>query len=112
MKFTTSQTEVADMFQVKCKKFFTTITGHQYNVGKKPTKADKLKMLGSKTDKEKTEKSVEPTKETEQIQAEPTEAIDPDMLPLEDVEKQTTWKKFNYKQPNGRPPQWKFFKEK
>ena len=51
-KFTASQTEIADMFQVECKKFFTTITGHQYDTGKKPTKADKLRMLGSKTDTE------------------------------------------------------------
>ena len=78
------------MFQVECKMFFTTITGHQYNVGKKPTKADKLKMLGSKTDKEP-EKSEETTKETEQTQAKPTETIDPDMPPLEDAEKQTTY---------------------
>ena len=99
------------MFQVEHKKFFTTITGHQYNVGKKPTKADKLKMLGSKTDKEP-EKSVEPTKETKQTQTEPTEAINPDMPPLEDAEKQTPQKKFKYKQPTDRPLQQKFCKEK
>ena len=99
------------MFQVVCKQFFTTITGHQYDAGKKPTKADKLKMLGSKTDKEP-EKSEEPTKETEQTQAETTETIDPDMPPLEDVGKQTPRKKFKYKQPTDRPCQWRFFKEK
>ena len=102
-KFTASQTKIVDMFQVECKKFFTTITGHQYDTGKKPTKADKLKMLGSKTDKEP-EKSEEPTKETEQTQAKPTETIDPDMPPLEDVEKQTPQKKFKYKQLTDRPP--------
>ena len=67
-------------------------------------------MLGSKTDKEP-QKSAEPTKETEQTQAESTEAIDPDMPPLEDAEKQTPWMKFKYKQPTDRPPQQKFFKE-
>ena len=110
-KFTASQTEIADMFQVECKKFFTTITGHQYNAGKKPTKADKLRMLGSKTDIEP-EKSEEPTQETEQTQAEPTETIDPDMSLLKDAAKQTPQKKFKYKQPTDRPPQRKFFKEK
>ena len=75
MKFTASQTKIADMFQVECKKFFTTITGHQYDAGKKPTKADKLKNLGSKTDKEP-EKSEEPTKETEQTQAKLTDHLD------------------------------------
>ena len=79
------------------------MTDHQYNVGKKPTKADKLKILGSKTDKEP-EKSEETTKETEQTQAKPTKAINPDMPPLEDAEKQTPWKKFKYKQPTDRPP--------
>ena len=68
-------------------------------------------MLGSKTDTEP-EKSEEPTQETEQTQSEPTETIDPDMPPLEDAAKQSLWKKFKYKQPTDRPPQWKFFKEK
>ena len=103
MKFTASQTEIADMFQVECKKFFTTITGHQYDAGKKPTKVDKLRMLGSKTDAE-LEKSEEPTQETEQTQAKPTETIDPDMPALEDVAKQSPWQIFKYKQPTDRPP--------
>ena len=111
MKFTASQTKIADMFQVEHRKFFTTITGCQYDAGKKPTKADKLRMLGSKTDTEP-EKSEEPPQETEQTQSKPTETIDPDMPPLEDAVKQSPWKKFKYKQPNDRPPQWKFFKEK
>ena len=93
-KFTASQTEIADMFQVECKKFFSTITGHQYDTGKKPTKADKLRMLGSKTDTEP-EKSEEPTQETEQTQSEPTETIDPDMPPLEDAAKQSCRRNLN-----------------
>ena len=52
MKLTTSQTEVADLFQVKRKKFFTSITGQEYETGKRSTKADKLKMAGTKEDKD------------------------------------------------------------
>ena len=36
-------TEVADLFQVERKKFFTSITGCKDNPGKKPTKSEKLK---------------------------------------------------------------------
>ena len=111
MKFTATQTEIADMFQVERKKFFTTIAGCQYDAGKKPTKADKLRMLGRKTDTEP-EKPEDATQETEQTQAEPTKTIDPDMPPLEDVAKQSPQKKLKYKQPTDRPPRWKFFKEK
>ena len=39
-KFNASQTEI-----VKRKKFFTSITGHEYNPGRKPTKSEKLKHL-------------------------------------------------------------------
>ena len=42
-KFTASQTEVANLFHVERKKFFTSITGCKYNPGKKPTKSEKLK---------------------------------------------------------------------
>ena len=34
-KFTTSQTDIADLFQVERKKFFTSITGRVYEAGKK-----------------------------------------------------------------------------
>ena len=37
-KFPASQTEIADLFQVERKKFFTSITGHEYEGGKKMTK--------------------------------------------------------------------------
>ena len=49
-KFATSQTDVADLFQVERKKFFTSITGREYEAGKKQTKAEKTKMAGT-TDK-------------------------------------------------------------
>ena len=46
-KFATSQTDVADLFQVESKKFFTSITGRECEVGKKQTKAEKTKMAGT-----------------------------------------------------------------
>ena len=42
-KFTASQTDVADLFQLQQKKFFMNVTGHEYDPSKKPTKAKKLK---------------------------------------------------------------------
>ena len=41
MKFRDSQANIADMFGVERKKFFTSVTGHTYDVGKKLTKAEK-----------------------------------------------------------------------
>ena len=43
-KFAASQTDIADLFQVERKKFFTSITGQEYEAGKKQTKAEKTKM--------------------------------------------------------------------
>ena len=40
-KFQDSQANIADMFGVERKKFFTSITSHTYDVGKKLTKAEK-----------------------------------------------------------------------
>ena len=37
-KFPASQNEIADLFEVERKKFFTSITGHEYEGGKKMTK--------------------------------------------------------------------------
>ena len=48
--FTASQTEIADLFQVERKKFFTSITGHKYDPGRKPTKSEKLKTSPNKKD--------------------------------------------------------------
>ena len=47
-KFNASQTEIANLFQVERKKFFTSITGCKYNPGKKPTKSEKLKTSPKK----------------------------------------------------------------
>ena len=81
-KFTTLQTEIADLFQVEQKKFFTTIMGQEYNPGKKLTKAEKLKMSATKDDK------VE-EKHTDELQpSQPPAApeVDLDMPPLEDID--------------------------
>ena len=40
-KFRDSQANIADMYSVDRKKFYTRVTGHTYNVGKKLTKAEK-----------------------------------------------------------------------
>ena len=42
-KFPASQTKIADLFQVERKKFFTSITGHEYEGGKKMMKK---KLIG------------------------------------------------------------------
>ena len=78
-KFTASQTEVANLFQVERKKCFTSITGHEYNPGKKPTKSEKLKPSPKKTTS--TEKQTEEPQPSQST----TSGIDPKMPPLEDI---------------------------
>ena len=72
-KFATSQTDVADLFQIKRKKFFTSITGRKYEVGKKQTKAEKTKMAGTTESKDK--EKITPGYKGPQ----PTNEIDPEM---------------------------------
>ena len=81
-KFTTSQTEIADLFQVEWKKFFTPIMGQEYNPGKKPTKAENLKMSAAKDDKAKEKHTDEPQPSQPPAAAE----VDLDMPPLEDID--------------------------
>ena len=94
-KFTASQTDVADLFQVERKKFFMSVTGYEYDPGKKPTKAKKLKMSSQESKaKQKTpadEKEDHPT---------PMPEVDPQMPPLEDVTPATLMKKFRFKAPD------------
>ena len=40
-KFRDSQANIADMFSVERKKFYTSVTGHTYDAGKQLTKAEK-----------------------------------------------------------------------
>ena len=74
--FIASQNEIADLFQVEQKKFFTSIMGQEYDAGKK-------------TPKIKTESK-------EQQTSQPASELDPDIPPLEDAEQP---KKFKFKKP-------------
>ena len=89
-KFPASQTEIADLFQVERKKFFTSITGHEYEGGKKMMKK-KLETSDTKEDRDKSKESTSTTQ---------TEApIDPEMPPLEDTDAPTRPKQFKFKKP-------------
>ena len=79
-KFPASQNEIADLFEVERKKFFTSITGREYKGGKKATK-------------KKTE-----TSDTKEEPTSPSQ-IDPEMPPLEDVDAPTRPKQFKFKKP-------------
>ena len=79
-KFPASQNEIADLFEVERKKFFTSITGHEYEEGKKVTK-------------KKTE-----TSDTKEEPTSPSQ-IDPEMPTLEDVDSPTRPKQFKFKKP-------------
>ena len=90
-KFTTSQTDIVDLFQVERKKSFTSITGREYEGGKKQTKAEKTKLV--ETSKEKTTPGQEEPKPTAATE------IDPEMPPLEDIRPK---KKFRFKDPDSK----------
>ena len=79
-KFTASQTDVADLFQVERKKIFMSVTGCEYDPSKKSTKAEKLKMSSQEGKAEQkmpaAEKEDHPT---------PVPEVDPQMPPLEDI---------------------------
>ena len=81
-KFPASQNKIADLFQVERKKFFTSITGREYEGGKKMTKK-KVKTSDTKEAKESTSPS----------------QTDPEMLPLEDEDAPTRPKQFKFKKP-------------
>ena len=89
------QTEIADLFQVERKKFFTSITGCKNNLGKKPTKSEKLKTSPTKKDTS-TEKH---TDKQQLSQPTTTTEIDPEMPPLEDIRPK---KKFRFKDPDSK----------
>ena len=85
-KFPASQTEIADLFQVERKKFFTSITGREYEGGKKMTKK-KLKTSDTKEDRDKSKESTSTTQ------------TDPEMSPLEDADALMRPKQFKFKKP-------------
>ena len=74
-KFPASQTEIANLFQVERKKFFTSITRREYEGGKKMMKKES----------------------TSTIQTEAP--IDPGMPPLEDADAPMRQKQFKFKKP-------------
>ena len=94
-KFNASQTEIADLFQVNRKKFFTSIMGCEYDPGKKPTKSEKHKTSPARKDKS-SEKQEEPQPSQQPAATE----IDPEMPPLEDIRPK---KKFRFKDPDSTP---------
>ena len=108
-KFTTSQTEVADLFQVNRKKFLTSITGQEYEPGKKPTKVDKLKMAHTKEDKDEEKVQTPGKEESQPSQPTSTSEIDPEIPPLEDIP--MSKKRLKFKDP-GSIPQPKHFQKK
>ena len=91
-KFNASQTEIADLFQVERKKYFTSIMGCKYDPGKKPTKSEKFKTSPTKKDMstEKHTDKPQPSQPTTTIE------VDPKMPPLEDIRPK---KKFWFKDP-------------
>ena len=95
-KFAASQTDVADLFQVERKKFFTSITGQEHKAGKKQTKAERSKMAGTTDGKDK-EKTQAPGQEEPQ----PTVKIDPEVPLLEDVT--APKKRLRFKAPDSIP---------
>ena len=87
-KFPASQTEIANLFQVERKKFFTSITGREYKGGKKMMK----KKFETSDTKENRDKSKESTSTTQ------TETpIDQEMPPLEEEDAPTRPKQFKFK---------------
>ena len=75
VKFNALQTEIANLFQVERKKFFTSITVCEYDPGKKPTKSEKLKTsLKKDTSTEKQTEEPQPSQST-------TTEVDPEIPP-------------------------------
>ena len=93
-KFNASQTEIADLFQVERKIFFTSITGCEYNPGRKSTKSEKLKTPPTKKDTATEQHADEP-----QPSQPTTTEVDPEMPPLEDIRPK---KKFRFKDPDSK----------
>ena len=65
-KFQDSQANIADMFDVERKKFFTSITGRTYDVGKKFTKAEKKEQETHDLDQKKQKLMEQETKPEKQ----------------------------------------------
>ena len=86
-RFPASQTEIADLFAVEWKKFFTSVMGREYEGGQKLSKVRKLesdKPPGTKGDKDK-EYNASPAQEPP-TPATDDQEVDPKMPELEDTE--------------------------
>ena len=81
-------------FKSREKSFFTSITGREYDPGRKPSKSEKLKTSPTKKDTS-TEKH---TEEPQPSQPTTTE-VDPEIPPLEDIRPK---KKLRFKDPDSK----------
>ena len=97
--FPASQTEIADLFVVKQKKFFTSVTSREYEGGQKMSKMRKLDLDKSPDTKEdKGKEKVSPAKQEPPTSASDDQEIDPEMPELEDTEPLKP-KRFHFKKP-------------
>ena len=97
--FPTSQTEIADLFAVEWKKFFTSVTGREYEGDWKMSKTRKLdvdKPPDTKEDKDKEKAS--PAKQEPPTSANADQEIDPEIPELEDKGPLKP-KRFHFKKP-------------
>ena len=113
-KFTDSQANIADMFGVERKKFYTSITGCTYDTGKKLTKAEKKEWEACDLDLKKQKlmkQGIKSEKQKTTPKKEPPEKVTPDtteidtMLPQEDIDNDDNGakKKFKFKKPTPKP---------
>ena len=95
--FPTSQTKIADLFAVKWKKFFTSVTGREYEGGQKMSKMRKLDLdKSSDTKEDKDKEKASPAKQEPPTSASDDQEIDPEMPELEDTEPPKP-KRFHFK---------------
>ena len=86
--FPASQTEIADLFAVERKKFFTSVTSREYEGGQKLLKVKKLdldKPPDTKGDKEK-KNNAPPVQQEPQPSTSDDREMDPEMSKFEDAE--------------------------
>ena len=94
--FPASQTKIADLFAVEWKKFFTSVTGREYEGGQKMRKLELDKPPNTKEDKDKEKAS--PAKQEPSTSANDDQEIDPEVPELEDTEPLKP-KRFHFKKP-------------
>ena len=98
-RFPTSQTEIADLFAVERKKFFTSVTSREYEGGQKMSKMRKIDLDKSPDTKEdKNKENPSPAKQEPPTPASDDQEIDPEMPELEDTGPPKP-KRFHFKKP-------------